>query len=92
MNNLKQMKVGDSKTISVEGSINDSYFKAKNGHKVKRDEAVTIVNSNGQELRFYVHRIVGKKFIVLRETKSRDKLGFLDSLNLGWESAVNRSF
>ena len=90
MSHIKDIKVGDSKIVSAD--INEKSFVSKERVKISKNDEVVVLDKNGNKSVFYVHRIMGKSFVVLKETRKKPKLGIVDSIHLGYEAVVKRGF
>lgn len=86
MNDVKEMRLGEEKVLKA--GIDEKAFKTKTGNRIKKKDQVKLVDNNGRESVFYVHRIIGKRYIVLKESRKKSKLGLIDSLHLGVKVAT----
>lgn len=91
MTSLAELKIGQSVITETTGSVDDRYYKAPEGHQIRKGEEVVLRNSKGDESAFKVKRIMGGMFVVLVGRGKKSKLSLLDAFNLV-RLGINRKF
>jgi len=80
------MKVGESKVVA---SIDESFYKTKNGLKIKKKQLVKLVNEKGESADFIIKRVLGSDYLLLVEKNKKPRLSMLERFQMVVKAVQN---